>query len=586
VKNSHLRTLARNLRKKKNVRPFAKANAPALGERKKARSITFHPETTLITGDNDTGKSSLLKSIFHGFGAEPPVHPDWKHAGVSVLLTFSVGDNTYSLLRQGSQFTLFSEDGNPIGVYRSVTNELGPYLARVFNFGLKLISRRDEAVTPPPAYFFLPFYFDQDRSWNETWRAFEKLDQMKAWKVDLLEYHTGIKPNEFYEMKGEQTVLLRQRDDTQAELEMVRRIQNELSDRLQRISFNVNLDTFREEITEMLVECEKIRQTAERIRERLVDLHNERMNLEAQIEIVKGSLKELNADYDFLRDQGEDVECPTCGAHYSNSFREVFEIALDEDRCEDLLVQLSDALADVRRKINVESAAHNKHEAEAARVNALLTSRREEVQLKDLIESESKQQVMDVLKGKLENLNNVVLEAQTRLDTVKRKLKELTSKERRDKINRQFRDLMRQYLFLLAVYAMPERSYRNVTARITEQGSDLPRALLAYRFAILQVMREHTSSVFAPIVIDSPIQQEQDKENHQRILEFIRDHRPKKSQLIIAVVDPKGIDLGGDVITLDDERNVLRSNDYDVVAQELEPFIQRSLFLMEGGLEL
>ena len=48
-----------------------------------ARKIVFDPKATLILGENDTGKSSLIKAIYATFGADPAViHPDWKSLGV------------------------------------------------------------------------------------------------------------------------------------------------------------------------------------------------------------------------------------------------------------------------------------------------------------------------------------------------------------------------------------------------------------------------------------------------------------------------------------------------------------------------
>ena len=38
---------------------------------KKARKIDFDPEVTVIKGENDTGKSSVIKSIQTAFGASP-----------------------------------------------------------------------------------------------------------------------------------------------------------------------------------------------------------------------------------------------------------------------------------------------------------------------------------------------------------------------------------------------------------------------------------------------------------------------------------------------------------------------------------
>ena len=143
---------------------------------RKARTINFHPRTTVITGDNDTGKSSLIKTILRSFGAEPPIHDDWKQARVSALISFSLREKTFAILRQGTRFTVFENGVSVAGQFDSVTKELGPFLAQRLEFGVKLQQSSDrQSITPPPAYYFLPFYFDQDRSWNKSWNSFERL---------------------------------------------------------------------------------------------------------------------------------------------------------------------------------------------------------------------------------------------------------------------------------------------------------------------------------------------------------------------------------------------------------------------------
>lgn len=104
-----------------------------------------------------------------------------------------------------------------------------------------------------------------------------------------------------------------------------------------------------------------------------------------------------------------------------------------------------------------------------------------------------------------------------------------------------------------------------------------PRAVLAYTFCILQVMRQRASSAYCPIIIESPIQQEQDAVNHQRTIDFIKRNQPKDSQLILDVVDTKGVDFGGFVISLDQKRHLLREDQFDPAMEETLPFIRAAL---------
>jgi hypothetical protein len=116
-----------------------------------------------------------------------------------------------------------------------------------------------------------------------------------------------------------------------------------------------------------------------------------------------------------------------------------------------------------------------------------------------------------------------------------------------------------------------------------ETGSDTPRALLAYYFSILHLISEYSSSVFCPVVIDSPNQQDQDIDNLKKMLTFIRDKRPADSQLILGLVDDCGIDFGGDVIELTDKYSLLRKDGYEEVAMEVRELVEKSLAFSQRG---
>jgi len=66
-------------------------------------------------------------------------------------------------------------------------------------------------------------------------------------------------------------------------------------------------------------------------------------------------------------------------------------------------------------------------------------------------------------------------------------------------------------------------------------------------------------------------------------MEFIRDHRPIARQLVVALVDDAGINLGGDVLELKDKRRLLRSVDYEVIATERQALHRRNYGLLTRG---
>ena len=533
--------------------------------------------TTVITGGNHLGKSSIIKTLLWTFGAEGKFSDAWKKVKPTALLYFSLDGEDGVILRDGSTFCIFDAQDKPVGLFKRITSDLGPYLARRLRFGLRLTDTKGDAAIPPPSFYFLPFYFDQDISWIKPWESFQGLQQMKNWKKDVADYHVGIKPNQYYDLGGQQAVLIQQRNSTSKELETFQKIRADILGNLEEISVTIDLNDFQEEITEIIVECEKIQKTADSIRTNLVDLHNDRISIEAQIQMVSSSLQELGKDYEFLKNSADHIDCPLCHATYPSDFSDTFEVALDSDRCEELLIRLRQDLITIKERIHSESSKHAKHEEEIAKIKALLERRKEEVSLDDLIERESKKRVTHTLKERNEILLQKLVGLETELKHIERRLKQLISKERKAEILKFYREAIRSHHITLGLPLPEQDEIKTVYSMPSEGGSYQPRALLAYGFAILKTISRKFAGVdapvFAPIVIDSPIQQEQDEDHHVQILEFIKSNRPKDAQMIIGVVDTKGVKLGDKTITLTNEqRSVLSQEAYGRLSQELEPF--------------
>lgn len=146
---------------------------------RKARRIEFDPLMTVITGTNDVGKSSVIKSLYWAFGASPSIiHPTWAAANVKAMVTFTIDDVRYRIMRDHNAIGVFDEDGRMLLVTSQITRELAPYLAKLLNFQLVLTNRKGEPEIPPPAYAFLPFYIDQDSGWTRPLDSFDTLVSM------------------------------------------------------------------------------------------------------------------------------------------------------------------------------------------------------------------------------------------------------------------------------------------------------------------------------------------------------------------------------------------------------------------------
>jgi hypothetical protein len=110
---------------------------------------------------------------------------------------------------------------------------------------------------------------------------------------------------------------------------------------------------------------------------------------------------------------------------------------------------------------------------------------------------------------------------------------------------------------------------RKFDVKLTETGSDLPRLVLAYDYAILNMIWRNSRAARVPIVLDSPNQQDQDPDNLKKMLEFIREQTPDEEQLILGLVDPQGVEFGGIEHEFNRKLAVLSSEEYPTVGVDV-----------------
>lgn len=545
----------------------------------RAKKVLFDPKTTIILGANDTGKSSLIKHIYWTFGAElPSINDDWKSAQVSCVVKFFVDEKRYILLRDDKFFALFDENSNLIGSYTSVTNELGPVLADIFDFKIKLLSRSGLEIVPPPAFYLLPFYVDQDSGWVQSWSSFKRLDQVAKWRKPLIEYHLGIKTNEYFEIKNQIDIIRLKLEDLLIQQKAVQRTVDHIKNDVESINLALNVESFKAEINELIINLKNLQGLRENFRAELVNYSNTRNTIENQIAIVTRTLGEVRADYSYASSHDE-IDCPTCGHGYENSFADRFSIAEDENKCAELLAELNKEFINVSEKIDSLKNDFHVADSEVSNIGSILAKKKGDLTLHEVIESEGKRQLKTILIAQLEDILLAMTKVKLEQEDLLLKQKDVVGslKEKKQRVIALYHQRMRDYLLKLDVQKLSLDSYKDVDCNINISGSDKPRALLAYYYSVLHVMHDFTSTTFAPIIIDSPNQQDQDKDSLKKMLEFIRDEGVSDSQLILGLTDTQGIDFGGKTITLSEKQYLLSKEEYAAVSEEINPLFAKSL---------
>jgi hypothetical protein len=156
-------------------------------------------------------------------------------------------------------------------------------------------------------------------------------------------------------------------------------------------------------------------------------------------------------------------------------------------------------------------------------------------------------------------------------------MKSYPDRKREKSIKDFFAEKLHGFALHLQVPTLPESFFKSLYANPPETGSDQPRALLAYYYAFAHTVREYSSALTAPLVIDSPVQQDQDPANAERIMQFAVDNVPDGMQLILGSVRLHNASYRGKQIELVDKRRLLRTEEFNAVHQELQPLLNSLL---------
>lgn len=544
---------------------------------KAATAIKFHPKVTVIKGENDTGKSSLIKSIYWALGAEPAVvHARWKDAGVSALLEFSVDGHDFSILRSGTRFGLFDSNGKPMLVTDSVTSGLAPAMANLLEFRLTLPDQNGVPCTPPPAFCFLPFYIDQDGGWVEGWKSFGKLGQFPNHRQDVIYYHSGIRPNEYYELKAQMAEDQKVLQELAAEQRAVERAMQRVKDRRKALPTSFDPAAYRDAVDGLLTELTDVQKRRAEVNARLSKKTAERTLIDEQVTVAKAALEEFDADYNFIRDDfSEHVLCPTCGTEHSNSFANRFSLIEDKEACRVFLLSATTDLTRLQQEITEETRRLGQEDFKVARLRRMLDQKAGKLKLKDVLEAEGERKAVDLLADEVDRLRSRIANLDHILAELRRDLKKLASPKRKKEIETFYLTRMTANLEHLAVRNLKPSAVERIDGVIKDTGSDQPRALLAYFYAFLHTKREYGSGCICPIVIDSPNQQDQDQANLTEMFRLIFEQQPSDAQLVLGTVDLPGIDFEGDTVELAVKDRLLNPDRYDEVTSLMKPYFDR-----------
>ncbi len=531
---------------------------------KKGFFFEFSPDINIITGENDTGKSSFIKSLYHTLGADVRLDKKWKNDNFVSKVVICINKRDYAFVRHEKRISIFdiTEGQEHLLVTSNSRTEIALTVRNIFDFNLELVLKESLVQgQAQPASLYLPFYIDQDNGWGTVLDSFSSLKMYKDWQKNILNFHTGVKPKEYYKLQGEINLIDINLKEIRATLKVLEAAKKRFEASFGRVLFDVDIEYYEELLERFLSKCQLLHQEETEYRIKLIKVLSQRDELAAEIDESKRQLDEHNID----------------SLSPSASLEAKYAVLANRESLLQIIPELYDqkSLYDnqiAKIKENLKSAQRLSSE-----LKDMLQEVKEQLTLQDIIKSQASKQVESTFDEQIDEL----LQRIGGLDIARTKLlaktAEFDDKKRASEINEKFKESLR--------FAQTELGIKDPKVGTilqfgliskSETGSRAPRAILAYHYALLKTIEDKSTSPMLPVVIDSPKQQDPDPHTTKKLFNLCIDGLSANNQLIIGSVSYERETDELKTLTMTEKYSLLKEHLYDEVYQQVMPLYQKA----------
>lgn len=531
--------------------------------------VPFEKGLNVITStENHVGKSSVIKSLYDTLGAEVHFDTCWDKDSKITAVTIDVDDTEYRIVRFIRKFAVLKGD-ELLLLGESVTKQLAPKLAEIFNFSVFLAEKsgNKRVVQAPPAFTFMPYYIDQDKGWNELYDSFERMDQFsKSERAKSLYFHLGLYTENRVELQAKKDRLREEVKKLQEEEHRALVTIRALTEEINSIIPADNEDELERQLTTPKKEIEDLVQKIGRTRNKIQELQTALQQHESQLDIIRQfQTVELSEDSEK---QARHV-CPQCGYEFDDELYDLVRSNYNQSNAEYLRAQVEFIVNSIRIELK------NQEKRYVSLMARLKEQEKVYDESQDAYDAYLRYRgLKDTIRKYSHELVDNRIKQSGREDKIKEIDKELKEVPDKKDIEQSYVDHVKQNLIALNAWTQEYDGEIKLLKALNAQGSLLPKIILSQYNGLFQTMNNLSSPVIKfPFVVDSPREKESSINSSKDILNMIAkiDSLP---QVILATVDYDmfEVDDGGraNKVYFDKQFAVLNKEEYEKRAKEIE----------------
>ena len=528
---------------------------------KQAKKVVFSLSKNLLTSDqNHLGKSVIMKSLYYTLGAEVFFPTPIKRINLFTYIDFSLNGHEYRVCRLKSTFTLYC-DNTFISYYPSV-GEFEEALSELFNFEISLVGKdaNGTIIKCPPAFYFLPYYIDQENGWAVNSSSFNQITQFDLpQRKNSYFFHFGVLDSGYVENSRRAKANERQKNALEKDTERLKTVISTLEDGLDSVLMSFDMSTLEYNIELRQKDIKAILEEIAKIRKELVESEDLLIQLEHQKDVLSKYIKAKRQMTDI--ESTETIECPRCGMFFERGTISQLEKLYLLESLNDDYTNISDQQKKLQKKI--ERLRQKFKEKQTLLENFERSLDDEKEQYDAYIKSKATNQLLREYRERI-GANTTKIDAIIS-DNVEIRKRLATYNERREESLRTYNLCFDTLLVGLDVPKDQVSDEVEPGAAISASGAYGPRCKLAQMLAFVEMQSKAENRVISfPIVIDSPNSLEQDKDNLESIIRTLMTWSKTNNQIIVASIEGKEIAAeieGTRIIKLTNPKNQLLSSE-------------------------
>lgn len=545
-----------------------------------ARQMSFSPTHNLLAGENETGKSRILKHLVWALGCDPTALDagNWD-SNLVASVVLSIDGTRYTFMRRGAhQRAAFDADGKLlIGTENAST--WARFFADRFEFHLKLQRHQEGAFAlAGPEYALLPFYIDQEGGWSRKWSNFKRLTQFARWEMPVFESFAGLRPQRYFEAQLTRDELAYQLKEARAQAKVQAKAYDEVKAMLPTTDAKLDEALFAQELKEMSAKVAELGKEEDKVRTELFEVTQQLQERTAELQMVTRAEQDLVADLAYLTKVPDDgkLACPTCGQEHGVTFRARLDLATDAKDTHHLVLKVRDQLDKLRdREAKLRIQLKNVT-AQMEQLGSSMERQKGEGSVADIIIAKSLDTIALAYNKARRDLKEKIDELDENKQALHEELSTLTDDKRVREVRKSFKEAIKSHAERLGIAAAEIKGIKIGSRPAMAAGSSGPRIYLAMHLALLEINDKYGSGPRFPFIVDTPRQQGLDDKNTAKLLNAIFSHSAAH-QIFVANESVPNSWQGREkchIINFDDKRKVLRESEYRASLEMLAPGVR------------